>query len=498
MGKKIVIIGGGVAGMTAGIYAALNGFDTEIIEMHSQPGGQCTAWNRKGYRFDYCLHWLVGTSKGVYHDIWKETDVLNDKTVVLDHEIHSCQLNEKGEPFYIYSNLDKWEKYLLQLAPEDVIPIRKMCSDIRNAGELEPFERPSSLRSISDYIKAMKGLAPSLSIMLKYGKLSCAQYFGKLGFTNETLKAALMQTYGESNFSAIAFIFMLGWFHHKNAGYIMGGSLLLSMRMAERFKSYGGKFRFNQKVSSIIVENGQATGVTLADGTTVNADYVIGTADGYTTLYKMLGGNYLPKPIKEAYAKWPLFTPLVQVSFGINKPISSIAPIVNVSAKGIAIGQTILEDGYSIMDYSFDPSMAPNGKTTLIIRFNSPWKLWESIDKISYKQEKQAIERDALALLEKQYPDISKSIEVIDVSTPLTDVRYTGVKEGAYEGFLPTKDNMMKTLNMTLPGLGNFYMAGQWLSPGGGLPPSAQTGKWAVQLICKKERMPFASELQTM
>ena len=47
--KKIVIIGGGVAGLSAGIYAAMNGFETEIIEMHSVAGGQCTAWNRKKY-----------------------------------------------------------------------------------------------------------------------------------------------------------------------------------------------------------------------------------------------------------------------------------------------------------------------------------------------------------------------------------------------------------------------------------------------------------------
>ncbi len=62
MNKKIIIIGGGVAGFSAGIYSRMNGFDTEIIEMHTNTVGQCTAWDRKAYRFDYCLHWLVGTS----------------------------------------------------------------------------------------------------------------------------------------------------------------------------------------------------------------------------------------------------------------------------------------------------------------------------------------------------------------------------------------------------------------------------------------------------
>ena len=74
MKKKIIIIGSGITGLSAGIYSAMNGFDTEIIEMHNVAGGQCTAWERKKYRFDYCLHWLVGTSKGAFHEIWKETN----------------------------------------------------------------------------------------------------------------------------------------------------------------------------------------------------------------------------------------------------------------------------------------------------------------------------------------------------------------------------------------------------------------------------------------
>jgi phytoene dehydrogenase-like protein len=119
--------------------------------------------------------------------------------------------------------------------------------------------------------------------------------------------------------------------------------------------------------------------------------------------------------------------------------------------------------------------------------------LWESLEGEEYKAEKLQIEKDAIALLEDEYPGISAFIEVIDVATPKTDVKYTGVKDGAYEGFMPSKENMMKSLKMKLPRLQNFYMAGQWLFPGGGIPPSAQSGKWAVQLICKKERQIFIS-----
>lgn len=263
--------------------------------------------------------------------------------------------------------------------------------------------------------------------------------------------------------------------------------------MVEKFHNLGGKLTYKKRVERIVVENNIAKGVILTDGSTIQADYVISAADGYSTIFKMLEAKYLSKDIDFAYKNWELFTPIVQVSFGINKVVPSESPIIINITKGMKIGKTTLDNGYSIMNYAFDTTMAPAGKTTIVLRYDSPWKLWENIGEKEYKAEKKQIEKDATTCLEREFPGISEFIEVSDVATPITDVNYTGVKDGAYEGFMPSKENMMKSLKMQLPGLQNFYMSGQWLFPGGGLPPSAQTGKWAVQLICKKEKINFAS-----
>ncbi len=489
--KKITIIGGGVAGLSAGIYAAMNGFYTEIIEMHSIAGGQCTAWERKKYRFDYCLHWLVGTSKGAFHDIWKETNVINNETEIIDHEIHSQIFDENRNEFIIYSNIDRWEKYLIDISPEDAVAIKKMCNDMRKSALLDPFALPPELRKPLDYIKILPKMLPILNLVRKFGRLTCKEYFNKLNFKSEKIRSVFNAVYGERNFSALAFIFMLAWFNQKNAGYIKGGSFPLAQRMVEKFLRLGGKISFNKKVEKIIVETGSAKGVILSDGTQILSDYVISAADGYTTIYKMLEGKYVSKKVDYAYKNWELFTPLVQVSFGINKKIISEAPVIINTSKNIKIGMTKLEYGYSVMNYSYDSTMAPEGKTSIVLRYESPWKLWENLEGDDYYDEKEQIEKDARQCLESEFPGISDFIEVVDVATPKTDVSYTGVKDGAYEGFLPSKENMMKSLDMTLPKLQNFYMAGQWLFPGGGLPPSAQSGKWVIQIICKKEKQEF-------
>ena len=281
---------------------------------------------------------------------------------------------------------------------------------------------------------------------------------------------------------------MLGWFYHKNAGYLIGGSRPLVERMVKKYSSFGGKLRLGKKVKNIIVENDTATGVVLADGTVIKADYVVSAADGHATLFEMLEGNYLSGQIEDAYAKWPLFTPLVQVSFGINKDVHTEYPVQTYLAKGLKIGGTQLNSGYTIMNYCFDPTMAPAGKTVIILRYESPWELWKDLEGEAYRTEKKQIEQDSFAIMEKHLPGITAHIEVFDIATPKTDVRYTGVWKGAYEGFMPTNNNITKSLNMTLPGLKNFFMCGQWLFPGGGLPPSAQSGKWVIQMMCKQDK----------
>jgi phytoene dehydrogenase-like protein len=83
MATKVNIVGAGVSGLAVGCYLQMNGFDTEIFEMHDLPGGVCTSWKRKGYTFDGCIHWLMGSSPGTnLHDMWKELHAVQGRTFV--------------------------------------------------------------------------------------------------------------------------------------------------------------------------------------------------------------------------------------------------------------------------------------------------------------------------------------------------------------------------------------------------------------------------------
>ena len=85
MAKSIIIIGAGMGGMAAGAYGQMNGYETQIFEMHTKPGGQCTSWQRKGYMFDPCIHHFFGCKPGTsVYQMWHELGALPRELVPIE------------------------------------------------------------------------------------------------------------------------------------------------------------------------------------------------------------------------------------------------------------------------------------------------------------------------------------------------------------------------------------------------------------------------------
>ena len=64
--RSVIIIGAGIAGLSAGCYLQMNGYRTQIFELHDKPGGLCASWKRMGYTIDGCIHWLLAAVSGRY------------------------------------------------------------------------------------------------------------------------------------------------------------------------------------------------------------------------------------------------------------------------------------------------------------------------------------------------------------------------------------------------------------------------------------------------
>ncbi len=106
--------------------------------------------------------------------------------------------------------------------------------------------------------------------------------------------------------------------------------------------------------------------------------------------------------------------------------------------------------------------------------------------------------RTIVALLDQRFPGISEKVEMVDVATPLTFERYTGNWKGSFEGWLITPQNastVMRPMRQTVPGLEAFYMCGQWVEPGGGLPTAVTSGRRLVRTLCKEDRGRFETSI---
>jgi phytoene dehydrogenase-like protein len=132
----------------------------------------------------------------------------------------------------------------------------------------------------------------------------------------------------------------------------------------------------------------------------------------------------------------------------------------------------------------------------MTVMMKSDYGYWKNLakDKEVYLAKKEEIGSIVGELLEQRFPGITPLIEVTDVATPLTFERYTGNWKGSFEGWLITPDNadvMIHPMSQTLTDLRNFYMCGQWVEPGGGLPTSIMSAKRLIKKICKEDGLKF-------
>jgi phytoene dehydrogenase-like protein len=145
--------------------------------------------------------------------------------------------------------------------------------------------------------------------------------------------------------------------------------------------------------------------------------------------------------------------------------------------------------------YNFDPHLAPEGKTAVVVALNSDYDRWKELrrDPERYRAEKEAVAEGVLRALEQRLPGVRAKVDMQDVATPATWERHTGNWRGSYEGWLPTGKTLRMRMSKTLPGLEDFYMIGQWTTPGGGLPPAVSSGRHLVQILCKKDGRQFVT-----
>ena len=108
-------------------------------------------------------------------------------------------------------------------------------------------------------------------------------------------------------------------------------------------------------------------------------------------------------------------------------------------------------------------------------------------------KEKQRVADEVLERIADRLPEIAGRVRMIDVATPLTFWRYARSWRGAYEGWLPTPKTLRALVPKRFPMIEGLHLVGQWVQPGGGVPPTLLSGRHLVQLLCDQAGRRFES-----
>jgi phytoene dehydrogenase-like protein len=495
MEKKIIIIGGGIAGLSAGCYGRMNGYDTEIFEMHTFAGGVCTGWVRKGYTFDGCLHWLTGSAPtSPLYAMWQELGAIKGKKVT-NHEAFCHVVTASGRRLIQWGDMDRLFEELKAIGPEDASLLDQLKADARVLGTMKmPLGAPRRA-SLFKKLKMLRKYKPVISVFRRYAGMNVESLTAR--FKSPGLREVFPLIIPLDDFPVLWVLSLFAGLDAKEAGWPEGGSLALATSIEKRYRDLGGAIHYGVRVSEIVVENHRAIGVRLADGSEHRADLVISAADGHATLFGMLKGKYVTSKLRRLYETLPLYRPLMQVSFGVRRDLSAEPRLVTYGfSSPVRFGETEAPFAF-LNNYSFDPTMAPAGCSAVTVCFWSAFDHWEKLhqDRTRYVAEKKRVQEDVTSWLESIYPGIRADIEVVDVATPMTTVRYTGNYRASYEGWRPTVATMRTKIETALPGLKGFSMIGQWTRSFAGLPTVAMDGRNAVELLCREDGKTFVTSI---
>ncbi|MDH5412759.1 MAG: NAD(P)/FAD-dependent oxidoreductase [Flavobacteriaceae bacterium] len=492
MKYNTIVIGGGLAGLTAGATLTKFGKKVLLLEQHHKPGGCATTFKRGDFIVEVGLHEMCGFEKdGSISNLFNILDINQEVEFIQVPELYAVYSGKKK--FVFPHTFEAASKALINKYPEDEKGIKrlmKLLAGIRREGVKLP--RTPLKR------KLMYPLMPLLyPNLVEASRHTVGSWFDKY-ITNENAKLDLLAHlvyWDDDPYTLSMFYYGLPFSSFIGSGgyFIKGGSQQLSDHLAAYIEKHGGCVLLGKRAEKILTKKGLATGVTFSDSFNKSLDPVTIACDNVVAncampaVPDMLGEPHATK-LREQIADKTNACSLLNIYLGFNS---------NLEAYGVRHYSNVLKGddvkalkdihpnntgdwskrSFVFVDYNkVDAQLAPSGKSVGVICCADYLKDWEGLSKDAYKAKKEEVAQILLGRLEKQFPGIRDSIEYYEVATSKTIKRFTSNTAGSVYGFQQTKaqsaTNRLRN-NFLIP---NLYFASAWTFPGGGFEGSIMGG----------------------
>lgn len=491
--KKIAIIGGGISGLTSGIYGRKAGFEVDVFEKNSVAGGECTGWDRQGFHIDNCIHWMMGTKDGTaLNKIWRDVGAVGEGVeIIQSDQMYTSELG--NERITLWKDLERTRQELLALSAQDQDEINGLMQYVRMSQRVQiPVEKPPEMLNALDAVKMGITMKDVLKLFRTFEGTDTSDLMNR--FKHPLIRCVISDFCTKESLGH-SFPMAYGNFAGGDGGIPRGGSRAMALRMQKKLESAGGKVHTNAGVMKIELERNKAAAVLLEDGRRVEADFFICSCDPYHTFHQLLDPSYMDAVFKEVYADrkaYPVYG-MFQAAFAVDSELDAVGGDVNLDCGDIKT-DSWMNDRMTVKTYAYEPAFAPEGKQLVQVLLGlseESYDFWTALypDRTAYRRKKEELAKAIQMKLEDRFSEYRGRMKILDSWTPVTYHRYCNAYKGYNQAFTITRYSMKNPYPPAyIKGIENCLLSGQWLSPPGGLPGAAIQGKYAVQRILKKEK----------
>ena len=479
MENDIIVIGGGLAGLTAGAKLAREGKKVLLLEQHDRPGGCATTFKRRDYTMEVGLHEMDGMDgKDMKTRVFRDLGVFDHCTFLEVPEFYRF-VNERQDVI-IKHDPEQVKATLSKQFPDDTKGILAYFDQIQNARKKIKESAGQPERNLGEFLDDIISDDDLKLILL-----------GNLGYFHDDPYTLSLNYYSIAQ----------GSYYSGGEVYIRGGSQKLSDYLASCIELNGGKVLLRHLVTDIIMESGKAVGVRYVKSEKGNqsADTAYGMEIIANTAIPNVASGMLPEEYAEKMrsevARRKPGASLLTVYYGFNKPLKELGnkhystflydPSVHSQKDILANNRGSFEQrSFTFVDYSqVDSQLAPAGKSVGAVCCIDYTADWEDLDDKAYKVKKDDVARIFTAKLEKLIPGFSDAVEICEVGTAKTVQRYTLNPSGAVYGFAQSPERVQMD---EIGSLDNLHFASAWTKTGGGFTGAILGGYMCAFNILRK------------
>lgn len=509
----VVIIGGGISGLTSAALYSRFGMSVCLLEMDARPGGYVAGFRRKDFRFDSAIHWLNQCGpKGYVTQVFQAIGEDFPKAFVQ----RNIRRYRGGDVDYLVTNTpDDFMNTLIKDFPKDEKGIRKFFRDARRiAKSFESYNRISrTMDTMNLFEKAIRGMR-----MLKFAIPFIPQisYHGdegvKKGLAKYFTEPELIKLFA-SEPDLLSCLIPISWAYIEDFQTPPeGGSQTFAEWLLHVVTEYNNDVFFKSRVSEVLVENGKTTGVRFdhrGENFEIKAKYVIAACDVEALYERMLPKGTATPKFLDNLRNAELYASAVTLNIGLNCTAESLGfaeEMIYLANQDPTLSRDDHGNGdphtsgiHMLAASARDKSLAPEGKGTLTVfipGFIDQYDRWRTeVDENgnevrgeAYNNLKQEIADIVIARIEAELDiKLKDNIAYLDIATPITHERYTGNRGGTMMGARPGKANMQAKVAHYKTPVKNLYLSGHWAELGGGVPVAVRAAMNTTLLVLQKE-----------